>query len=129
MSRLLYAITLAIFLSAGVLTTQLRADEWDKETKIHVQEPISVGNVVLTPGQYVIKLMESSSDRDVVQIFDRDEKHLVTTVLATAAFRLNITGDPKFTFYEAPPGQVPAVREFFYPGDQYGFEFRGPNHP
>jgi hypothetical protein len=129
MSRLFYAIALALFLSAGVLTTLLRADEWNKETKIKIQEPISVENTVLTPGQYVLKLMESTSDRDVVQIYDHDEKHLVTTVLATAAFRLKISGDPQFTFYETRPGQVPAVRDFFYPGDQYGVEFRSPNHP
>ena len=39
-------------------------------------------NMTLQPGTYVIKLADSDSNRHIVQFFDKDEKHLITTVLA-----------------------------------------------
>jgi LPXTG-motif cell wall-anchored protein len=102
------------------------ADAWDKMTIVTVNEPIIAGNKVLDPGTYVWKLMESPADRHIVQIFDRNQQHLETTVLAIPDYRMQPTGKTQFAFWETPAGVPKAVRDWFYPGDNFGQGFPYP---
>jgi LPXTG-motif cell wall-anchored protein len=102
------------------------ADEWNKMTIVTVNEPIIAGNKVLDPGTYVWKLMDSQSDRHIVQIFDKDQRHLETTILAIPNYRVQPTGDTRFAFWETPAGVPKAVKDWFYPGDNFGQEFPYP---
>jgi LPXTG-motif cell wall-anchored protein len=102
------------------------ADAWDKKTIVTVNEPIIAGDKILDPGTYVWKLMDSPSDRHVVQIFDKDQRHLEETILAIPNYRLQPTGNTQFAFWETPAGVPKAVRAWFYPGDNYGQEFAYP---
>ena len=99
------------------------ADQWDKKTIITTDEVMQLPNMMLQPGTYVIKLAESSANRHIVQFYDKDEKHLVTTVLAIPNQRLRLTGKSVFAFWEVPTGQPKALRAWFYPGDSFGQEF------
>jgi hypothetical protein len=127
MFRKLFATAaIGVTLCSGILVLPLRADEWNKETDLTVRKPISVDGTRLGPGDYVLKLQESASDRYIVQIYDQDEKHLVTTVLAGAAYRAQPTSRPAFSFYETPAGQTLQLRTYFYPGDDDGLLF--PQH-
>src|SRR5579875_1568355 len=74
------------------------ADEWDKMTIVTVHEPIIAGNKVLDPGTYVWKLLDSQSDRHIVQIFDKDQQHLQTTILAIPNYRMQPTDKTQFAF-------------------------------
>jgi len=116
--------TLALSLMGSVLVPGLKADEWNKSTKITIDRSIDVQGTVLAAGSYVIKLLDLPSDRHTLLIFNAAENHLITTVLAIPAYRLTPTGDSRFKFYEEAPGQPPALRTWFYPGDNFGFEFR-----
>lgn len=102
------------------------ADAWDKKTFVTVNEPIIAGNKVLDPGTYVWKLLDSQSDRHIVQIFDKDQRHLEETILAIPNYRLEPTGKTQFAFWETPAGVPKAVRAWFYPGDNFGQEFAYP---
>jgi hypothetical protein len=102
------------------------ADEWNKKTVMTVNEPFQVPNQVLPAGTYVSKLLDSPSDRHIVQIFNADESHLFTTILAIPNYRIQPTGKTVFTFWETPPGQPKALRAWFYPGDNFGQEFAYP---
>src|SRR5947209_14157663 len=102
------------------------ADAWDKLTRVTVNEPIIAGNKVLQPGTYVWKLLDSQSDRHVVQIFDEDQRHLEETVIAIPNYRMQPTGNNQFSFWETPAGVPKAVRAWFYPGDNFGQEFPYP---
>jgi LPXTG-motif cell wall-anchored protein len=115
-------------LAASVVTTPARADEWNKKTVLTVNETVQVRDTVLEPGQYVFKLLDSQSDRHVVQIFNADETHIINTVLAIPAQRLEPTGNSEFTFWETPPGTARAMRRWYYPGDNFGQEFPYPKH-
>jgi hypothetical protein len=99
-----------------------KADEWDKKTIITTHEPIKIEGKVLGPGQYVMKLLESA-DRHIVQIYDVDDSKLEMTVMAIPVYRLDPTGDTRLTFAETADGQAPALRTWFYPGDNSGLEF------
>jgi hypothetical protein len=125
MKQLVLAVA-SIGLLGVVIAPSARADEWNKKTILTVNETIQVPNKVLPPGKYVIKLLDSPSNRHVVQIFDGDETHLLTTILAIPNYRLQPTGKTVFGFWETPPGQPKALRAWFYPGDNFGQEFAYP---
>src|ERR1019366_6863877 len=105
-----------------------RADEWNKRTTLTVKETIQLPNTVLPPGTYTFKLLDSLSDRHIVQVFDKDGMHLVTTVLAIPNYRLQPTDKSEFAFWEVPAGNPPALRAWFYPGDNFGQEFAYPKN-
>jgi hypothetical protein len=110
----------------AALAPSVRADEWNKRTVLTVNEPIQVPGQTLQPGKYVMRLMDSPSNRHIVQIYNDTEQHLITTILAIPNYRLALTGKTQFTFWETPPGQPKALRAWFYPGDNYGQEFAYP---
>jgi pyruvate/2-oxoglutarate dehydrogenase complex dihydrolipoamide acyltransferase (E2) component len=112
-------------LVATSFVPKAHADAWDKKT-IVVNEPIIAGNKVLEPGTYVWRLLDSQSDRHIVQIFDKDQRHLEETILAIPNYRLEPTGKTQFAFWETPAGVPKAVRAWFYPGDNFGQEFAYP---
>jgi hypothetical protein len=126
MNRLVLTIASVGLLTGVALVPAARADEWNKKTILTVNESIQVPNKVLPPGTYVMKLLDSPSDRHIVQIFDKNEQHLQTTVLAIPNYRLEPTGKTQFEFWETPPGQPKALRAWFYPGDNFGQEFAYP---
>jgi hypothetical protein len=125
MNRLLLAVA-SVGLLGIAFAPGAAADQWDKKTVITVNEPIQVPNQVLPAGTYVIKLLDSPSDRHIVQIFNADQSHLFTTILAIPNYRLQPTGKTVVTFWETPPGQPKAMRAWFYPGDNFGQEFAYP---
>jgi LPXTG-motif cell wall-anchored protein len=127
-SRTALAICCGLAFAASVVTTPALADDWNKKTVLTVNETIQVRDTVLEPGQYVFKLLDSQSDRHVVQIFNGDETHIINTILAIPAQRLQPTGHSEFTFWETPPGTARAVRRWYYPGDNFGQEFPYPKH-
>jgi len=121
-------ICCGMVLAASAVTTQARADEWNKKTVLTVSDTVQVTDTVLPPGQYVLKLLDSQSNRHVVQIFNGDESHIIDTVLAVPAQRLEPTGNSDFTFWETPAGSARALRRWYYPGDNFGQEFPYPKH-
>jgi LPXTG-motif cell wall-anchored protein len=112
----------------GLGVFRAQADSWDKKTILTIREPIQVREKVLEPGTYVFKLLNSNSDRHIVQIFNEDQTHIVDTVLAIPNYRLQPTGESRFGFWETPPGHAKAMRAWFYPGDNFGQEFPYPKH-
>jgi len=111
----------------GLLTiSSAMADQWNKKTYLTVNEPISVPGKVLQPGRYVMRLLDSPSNRHIVQIYNDREDQLQTTVLAIPNYRMQPTGNTEFQWWETPAGQPKAMRAWFYPGDNFGQEFAYP---
>jgi hypothetical protein len=121
-------IALTSLAAAVSLAPMAKADEWNKKTVLTVNEAIQLPTVTLQPGTYTFKLLDSLSDRHIVQVFDKDGMHLITTILAIPNYRLQPTGKSDFTFWEVPAGQAPAMRAWFYPGDNFGQEFAYPKN-
>ena len=118
--RVLFAF-LSLMLAVGVQT--LRADDWNKATKVTFSEPVQVPGKVLEPGTYVFKLLDSAAERHVVQIFSEDRTKLITTVLAIPNQRLEPAGKTILTYEERPSDQPMALKAWFYPGDNFGQQF------
>jgi hypothetical protein len=113
-------------LGALALTPKVKADEHDKKTTMTFSEPFEVPGVdaqVLPAGTYVFKLLDSMSDRNIVQIFNADQTHVYTTILAIPNYRLKATDKTVLTFAERGAGQPEAIKAWFYPGATWGQEF------
>lgn len=119
----------ALALMSTVLTTGARADEWNKKTVITFSGPVEIPGVhlkgwsVLPAGTYVFKILDSQSDRHIVQIFNKDETIVYATILAIPNYRLKATSKTVITFRERPAGEPEALRAWFYPGANWGEEF------
>ena len=117
------ALTGAAFAPAG------RAEQWDKKTEITFSEPVETPGVhlkgwgVLPAGTYTFRIMDSSSDRHIVQISNKEGTTIYATVLAIPNYRLKPTSKTVMTFRERPAGQPEALRAWFYPGMNWGEEF------
>jgi hypothetical protein len=111
-------------LTLGLAMAPLHASELDHKTEITLNEPINVQGAVLAPGQYVLKLLNEQAERSVVLIYDRDEQHLIATVIGMPAYRVQPADESSFTFYEKSADQAAVLRTWFYPGENYGLEFR-----
>jgi len=120
------AIAATLGLASLALAPAAMADQWNKKTYITINEAIQVPGKTLQPGRYVMRLLDSPSNRHVVQIYNEREDQLQTTVLAIPNYRLQPTGKTEFQWWETPAGQPRALRAWFYPGDNFGQEFAYP---
>jgi LPXTG-motif cell wall-anchored protein len=115
-------------LALGLAAPRAQADQWNKRTTLTIDQPMQVTDTYLEPGQYVFKLLDSQSDRHIVQIYNADQTHLITTILSVPDYRVQVTGKSRFTMWETPAGYVSALKSWYYPGDNFGQEFRYPKH-
>jgi hypothetical protein len=112
-----------------ILTPSAKADDWNRKTVITFSGPVEIPGVhltgwgVLPAGTYVFKILDSQSDRHIVQIFNKDETEIYATVLAIPNYRLKATDKTVVTFTERPAGEPEALRAWFYPGRNWGEEF------
>jgi hypothetical protein len=120
--RHIYSIALAAAVLAGSLSV-VRADTWDKKTTVSFSQPVEVPGAILQPGKYVMKLVDSQSNRHVVQFTNERQNHVYATTIAVPAYRQQVTGHTVITFYEAAAGQPEPIRNWYYPGDNFGQEF------
>jgi len=110
-------------------STSAKADETNRKTVITFSGPVEIPGVhlqgygILPAGTYVFKVLDSSSDRHIVQIFSKDELTVYATILAIPNYRLKATDKTVMTFRERPAGQPEALRAWFYPGKEWGEEF------
>jgi hypothetical protein len=110
--------------SALVLSlSSANADTFNKKTKLTFSQPIRVPGVTLSAGSYIFKLVDSQSNRNIVQIMNLRENKLYTTALAIPDYRLNPSSHTVMTFGETGSGCAPAVKAWFYPGDNTGSRF------
>lgn len=127
MKRFAMYMASGLVLFTGLAIQKAKADDWNKQTRLTVNQPVSIQGVVLVPGRYVIKLADSQSNRTIVQIFNADNDHLVSMFLGNSAYRVKTPDKTVFTYYETQPGMSAAIRTWYYPGDNFGIEFNPPS--
>lgn len=116
-------------LMGTMLAPNARADDWNRKTSITFSGPVEIPGVhlagwgVLPAGTYVFKILDSQSNRHIVQIFNKDETTIYATILAIPNYRLRATDKTVITFRERPAGEPEALRAWFYPGRNWGEEF------
>src|SRR5512133_3052483 len=110
------ATVCCIGLMGIVLAPGAKADDWNRKTTVTLSGPVEIPGVhltgwsVLPAGTYVFKILDSQSDRHIVQIFNKDENIVYATILAIPNYRLKATDKTVITFRERPAGQPEALR-------------------
>jgi hypothetical protein len=115
-----------LLLSVAILGSAMqvaKADQWDQRTAFTFSGPVEIPGQVLLPGTYVFKLADSASDRNIVQVFNKDETHLFGTFLAIPDYRVKPADKTIITFEERAAGSPEAIKAWFYPGENYGHDF------
>lgn len=114
---------LAVTMLGATVLPSARADEWNKKTVVTFSQAVEVPGKILPAGTYTFQLLDSPSDRHIVQIFNADGSQIITTILAINNYRLQPTGETVMKFSERPGDSPEALRAWFYPGNSFGQEF------
>ena len=120
--RALLSLFAVVFFGAVVLPGA-KADTWSKKTVVTFSQPVEIPGKILPAGTYTFQLLDSLSDRHIVQVFNADGSQIIATILAINNYRLTPTGDNVMKFSERPGDSPEALRAWFYPGDNFGQEF------
>ena len=115
---LLFVLTL-LFAGAFVAKSSVP----DKLTIFTFGQPVELPGVSLPAGTYTFKVLDSLADRNIVQVWDKDQKKLYGTFLAIPDYTPNPSNKTIIKFSERTPGAPKAVKEWFYPGESMGWEF------
>jgi len=99
------------------------ADEYDEATTMTFSQPVQIPGQVLPAGTYFLKLVDSSSDRNLVQVFNADRTVLYATLQTIPTERQEPTGNTVVSLAEQGTGQPEALLKWFYPGRETGNEF------
>jgi len=121
------AVSIGVVIVCSLPGPRVRADDWNQETIVTFKAPVEIPGKVFPRGTYDFKLLNSDSDRDVVQIFNRDSTKLIATVFTAPAYRPDPTDKTVMTFEEMHAGAPEALKEWFWPGLVVGHEFLYPN--
>jgi hypothetical protein len=106
-----------------------KADDYNKKTTFTFSGPVEIppvyitGMRILPAGTYVFKVVNSSSDRHIIQIFNKEETKIFATILAIPNYRLVAKDKTVITFNEGIAGKPESLRAWFYPGANWGEEF------
>jgi hypothetical protein len=110
------------------ITPAVKADERNQKTIMTFSGPVAIPGQVLPTGTYVFKLLDSSSHRHIVQVFNPEENHVFGTFLAIPDYRMHPSSQTLVRFHEPAAGEPQAIKAWFYPGRSYGHEFVYPKN-
>jgi LPXTG-motif cell wall-anchored protein len=117
-------LPLVLISSMGALLAPVaKADPVYQATKVTFAGPVEIPGMVLTPGTYVIKLLDPYGDRDIVRFYNADESHMYAMVFGVRDYRLDATENPVITFEERAKDAPPAIKEWFPAGENWGEQF------
>ena len=97
-----------------------------RTTIVTFSAPVALPGVTLPAGSYLFRLADSQTNRNIVQVFDKDRTKIFATILAVPAQRNRPADETVITFKESPANAAPAVQYWYYPGETMGQEFAYP---
>jgi hypothetical protein len=123
--RIVRAIQISMCAAVLCVTfvTAAKADTWDKKTIVTFGDSVEIPGQVLPAGTYVFKLLNSTSDRRIVQVWNAEQAQILAAIQTIPSFRLDPPDRTIFEFDERPSDSPMALHSWFYPGDNMGQEF------
>lgn len=122
----------SVFALLVVLAIPARAGIWNEKTELTFSGPVEVPGRVLPAGHYIFKLLNSPSDRHIVEITNETGMRLMEIVNAMPIYRQHTTPRTVVTLEKRGPKSPEAVCTWFYPSKHTGLEFiypkRGEQH-
>lgn len=124
-TRVLILFCAAVF--CVLFTPGAQANEENQKTIVTFNQPVEIPGRVLPAGNYVFELMDSPSDRDIVQVWNGDQTNLLGTYLTIPDERMQPSDEPVVKFEERAANAPEAIKEWFYPDRLTGHEFIYPH--
>ena len=122
--KMLFGCAFATLVTLSTATTAIAQEPVDQRTFFTFSAPFELpGGKVLPAGRYTFRIVDSPSNRHVVQILSEDGKQMHATILAIPAQRQDPPEDPEVRFMETVANAPPAVKTWWYPGRTIGHEF------
>jgi hypothetical protein len=128
-------LALCAMLFCSILTPGAKADEWNKKTIVTFETPVQIPGQTLQPGTYVFEVM-TPFPRNAVQIWDKNQDHLIATILTIPDDQGKTNDDSVFFLLKntklirrATPQSTLTLQSWFYAGDMGGRMFTYPNYP
>lgn len=112
-----------IGLAGALLAPPSKADPVYKRTEVTFHQPVEIPGMVLTPGTYVMKVLDPILERNVVRFYNAQENHLYAMVFAIPDYRTVTTDRTVIRFEERAHDSPQAIKEWFPAGDNWGEEF------
>ena len=106
-----------------VATPKAKAGEQDSKTVVTFAVPVEVPGVgaqTLPAGTYLFKVLDSSPDRDIIQISNQDGTHVFATFLGVPNSRLKAPDLITVMFSNRPAADPQALKAWYYPGRMWG---------
>jgi hypothetical protein len=111
------------------LSTAALADNHNEKTVVTFRDSVRIPGQVLGPGTYVFTLLNSSADRNLVEVWNADQNELLATVETTPTISWNPPAYPGdqpdhayFELNEQPDGNL-VLRSFYFPGTPGPLQF------
>jgi hypothetical protein len=99
------------------------ASEQDSKTVVTFSLPVEVPGVsaqILPAGIYIVEALDSSPDRDIIQITSQDGTHVFTTFLGIPNSRLKAPDMITVMFTDRPDADPLALKAWYCPGRIWG---------
>ncbi len=119
--------TLAVASAFAVLTLSIgspaHAQTHDYRTYFTFSTPVQLPGVTLPAGKYLFRLADPTTGRKVVSVLSADGRTPMA-MLHTIPNRMAVAPrDPEIRFMETPADMPPAIKTWWYAGNQTGYEF------
>ena len=118
-------VTAAFALIVGAFIPVAKADEGNLLTQVTINKPMQVGDLVLTPGRYVFRVLDIWAP-DVVSIYDSSTGHYEGMVMGTPVYRLHSTEKTTLILKEVAKKAPEVLQSWYYPDSNYGIAFHTP---
>ena len=124
MKRVKLLATALVLAVLAVMAGQVTAQQTNtsERTFLTFSNAVEMPGVSLKPGTYVFKLADTPQ-RNVVQVWDQDEKNMIGHWTFVQAERPQVTDETVVMFRETAEGATPAVQFWYFPGERVGKEF------
>jgi hypothetical protein len=122
LKKIVIAASLLIITSALAQSIKA-ADESDWPTSITFTEPVRVGDMVLSPGQYEFRLVHGITDRAILMIYSRDRSRWEGIVMGLHAHRMNTSDHNEFTFERTGTNGQLELKSWFFRDWRNGIYF------
>jgi hypothetical protein len=115
-------VSLAAVALASIPSTA-SAQPMNKETHFTFSRPVELpGDVRLAPGDYIFEIANTTGDRRVVRVSDK-ERNPKALLLTISNERMEPPDKPELRFMEVAEGQPAAPHVWWYQGERTGYEF------
>jgi LPXTG-motif cell wall-anchored protein len=123
-SLLVTAGTAALMAWATVGTVHAQGSlRGDRAVFFTFSQPVALPNVTLPAGKYLFRLLDSQSNRYVVQVWTGDQMKLLGTLMTIPTIRAEMPENAEIRFMETAAGNPAPVRSWWYPAERTGWEF------